>query len=373
VSESIAAFYAELGQSVSWPVGYGSGYLTGSLASKVLIVTFSEFGPHDPADAYNAGEAGTDHAPVRRCSSSAARCRAGPQFGAYPELDNRGRTTRTTSADARLRDGLRHRAHARLNVPASEIGPARGRFPGQPGSGRRRNTYTASRPSVPAGVGGLGGKSGFSGRPPRPAVAMRSTHTRDPRQNARSREASYAFRLRPGGEGSVRGVTERRGRRRSPAHAVEDAHPTTPMPCACPRGSCRAAGYLTVVCQHLPGDVQLARRSRQVDDRAGLPAAVIGRRPYRGGETSGPGSQTRSRPTSVAGCRCRRPRRGRLRQVLALAGAAEGARRVRTHGWCTGREEIEVVLLRRLHVPVTAPVQQLYGVRRRATDVLHSL
>jgi uncharacterized protein (DUF1501 family) len=61
LSDGISGLYNELNQSVTLPVGY-TGYLDGNLASKVVIVTFSEFARTMRQNAYGPDAAGTDHA-----------------------------------------------------------------------------------------------------------------------------------------------------------------------------------------------------------------------------------------------------------------------------------------------------------------------
>ncbi len=61
ISDGMAALYNDLDQSITLPGGY-SGYLTGNLASKIVIVTFSEFARTIRQNAYGQGAAGTDHA-----------------------------------------------------------------------------------------------------------------------------------------------------------------------------------------------------------------------------------------------------------------------------------------------------------------------
>lgn len=146
VSESIAAFYGELNQAVSLPGGY-SGYLTGNLASQVLIVTFSEFGRTIRQNAYNAGPAGTDHA-----TSAPQFVIGGPviggQYGAYPLLDDPGSENED---DLRMTHDFRDlfgTILARwLNVSVSDIGPGAGKiFPATPEVDSDGNDYTAFTP-----------------------------------------------------------------------------------------------------------------------------------------------------------------------------------------------------------------------------------
>ena len=61
ISDGIAGLYNDMNSVVSLPVGY-SGYRTGNLANKILIVTFSEFARTMRQNASNQNAAGTDHA-----------------------------------------------------------------------------------------------------------------------------------------------------------------------------------------------------------------------------------------------------------------------------------------------------------------------
>ncbi|MBI3249636.1 MAG: DUF1501 domain-containing protein [Deltaproteobacteria bacterium] len=85
VSESVAAFFNDMQQSVSLPAGY-NGYETGSLANKVVIVTFSEFGRTIHQNDLDPQKAGTDHA---TCSPMFVLGGAvqGGQYGTYPSLN----------------------------------------------------------------------------------------------------------------------------------------------------------------------------------------------------------------------------------------------------------------------------------------------
>jgi uncharacterized protein (DUF1501 family) len=89
VSESIAAFYGELARSVTLPGGY-SGYQTGDLSSKVVLLTFTEFGRTIRQNASDAGKAGTDHATSGPQFVVGGTVLGGQQYGAYPQLDDPG-------------------------------------------------------------------------------------------------------------------------------------------------------------------------------------------------------------------------------------------------------------------------------------------
>ncbi len=85
VSESIAAFYNDMKQSISLPSGY-SNYETASLANKVLIVTFSEFGRTIRQNDLNPTKAGTDHASSLPMFILGGTVQGG-QYGQYPSLE----------------------------------------------------------------------------------------------------------------------------------------------------------------------------------------------------------------------------------------------------------------------------------------------
>jgi uncharacterized protein (DUF1501 family) len=147
VSESIAAFYGELNQTVSLPGGY-SGYLTGNLASQVLIVTFSEFGRTIRQNAYNPGPAGTDHATSAPQFVIGAPVIGGQQYGAYPLLDNPGSENED---DLRMtcdfRDLFGTILARWLNVSVTDIGPGAGKiFPATPQVDSDGNSYTSFTP-----------------------------------------------------------------------------------------------------------------------------------------------------------------------------------------------------------------------------------
>jgi uncharacterized protein (DUF1501 family) len=91
ISDGIAGLYNELNQSVTLPGGY-SGYKTVNLASKVIIVTFSEFARTMRQNAAGENAAGTDHAAcgVQFVAGGAV---LGGQYGPHavladPRLDN---------------------------------------------------------------------------------------------------------------------------------------------------------------------------------------------------------------------------------------------------------------------------------------------
>lgn len=147
VSEAISAFWNDMKQSVTLPGGY-SGYLTGDLSDRVLIVTLSEFGRTNKQNAPGASQAGTDHgraAPqfVIGKSSGAGGLLSAGIHGEYPTLD-----------DPDLDDDLRPTHDFRdlygtilerwLNVPVADIGPGPGKlFAATPNPDWLGNSYTS--------------------------------------------------------------------------------------------------------------------------------------------------------------------------------------------------------------------------------------
>ncbi len=146
ISEAIGALWAELKTPVTLPGGY-SGYLTGDLSDRVIIVTLSEFGRTSKQNAQDQNAAGTDHG------------RAAVQFVVGPSsLTNAGiHGTYPVIADPILDNDLRHSFDYRdfygtilerwLNVPTSDIGPAPGKLfattPIPDGLGQSYTSYTA--------------------------------------------------------------------------------------------------------------------------------------------------------------------------------------------------------------------------------------
>jgi uncharacterized protein (DUF1501 family) len=144
VSEAVAAFWQDMKQSVTLPPGL-SGYRTGDLSDKVMIVTLSEFGRTNRQNASNANTAGTDHggsAPQFVIGSSVA----GGIHGEYPTL-----------SDPELWNDLRMTYDFRdlygtilerwLNVSASDIGPGPGKiFAATPTADWLGQSYTGYTP-----------------------------------------------------------------------------------------------------------------------------------------------------------------------------------------------------------------------------------
>jgi uncharacterized protein (DUF1501 family) len=145
VSETIAAFYNEMKQSVSLPPGY-SGFQTGDLSSKILIVTLSEFGRTIRQNA-TSQEAGTDHA-TSACQLVVGASVTGGQYGIYPQLDDPGSEN---ADDLRMtydfRDLFGTILSRWLNVPTSALGPGPGKIlAATPDTDPDGNSYTAFTP-----------------------------------------------------------------------------------------------------------------------------------------------------------------------------------------------------------------------------------
>jgi uncharacterized protein (DUF1501 family) len=121
VSESIAAFYNEMAQSITLPGGY-SGYRTGNLASKVLVVVFSEFGRTIRQNSYNANNAGTDHAASSPLIALGGTV-VGGQYGAYPLLDDPGENEDDLKMTHDFRDVFGTVLTRWLGVPLADVGP----------------------------------------------------------------------------------------------------------------------------------------------------------------------------------------------------------------------------------------------------------
>jgi uncharacterized protein (DUF1501 family) len=147
LSESLAAFYGELNQAVSLPGGY-SNYLTGNLASKVVIVAFSEFGRTLHQNATDPTAAGTDHAtsaPMLVLGQPVI----GGQYGRYPALDDpvdgsNGNDLRMTHDG---RDVFGTVLTRWLNLPAATLGPGPGKlFPATLSPDDNGDDYTAFTP-----------------------------------------------------------------------------------------------------------------------------------------------------------------------------------------------------------------------------------
>jgi len=159
ISESIAAFYGEMNQAITLPGGY-SGYLTGNLASKVIIMTFTEFGRTIRQNAPGVTAAGTDHASATPQFVVGGTV-IGGQYGVYPLLDNTkdgpghaniyGGYGRDNDDDLPMtwdfRDYFGTVLTRWLNVPVSDLGPGPGKiFPSTPIADDLNNDYTAFTP-----------------------------------------------------------------------------------------------------------------------------------------------------------------------------------------------------------------------------------
>lgn len=127
LSEALAAFYSEMGQSVTLPSKL-TGYQTADQTNRVVIVTFSEFGRTIRQNATDATKAGTDHAASAPQFVIGGKVLGG-QYGAYPQLDDPG-----SEADDDLklstdfRDVYGTIMNKWLNVPVADLGPGPGKI-----------------------------------------------------------------------------------------------------------------------------------------------------------------------------------------------------------------------------------------------------
>ena len=142
----MAAFYDELNRSVALPPGY-TGYRTGNLASKVVILTFSEFGRTIRQNAVNPNTAGTDHA-TSAVQFVLGGTVLGGQYGAYPLLDDPGAENEDDlKMTYDFRDYFGTVLTRWLGVAPAALGPGPGAlFPANPLPDADGNTYTASTP-----------------------------------------------------------------------------------------------------------------------------------------------------------------------------------------------------------------------------------
>ena len=145
VSEAVGAFWNEMkGSGMSTPAGYGT-YDTSDLSSRVLIVTFSEFGRTSRQNSDSASTAGTDHgrSAVQFVVGSTVNAGIHGQHPALadPALDDDMRPTYD------MRDFFGTILEKWLNVPPSIIGPGAGKmFAATPTPDWLGNSYTAYTP-----------------------------------------------------------------------------------------------------------------------------------------------------------------------------------------------------------------------------------
>jgi len=127
VSEGVAGLYNDLAQPVTLPGGY-TGYLTGSLASKIVIVTVSEFGRTIRQNAYSPGSAGTDHATSAPQFVVGGNV-IGGQYGAYPHFDDPGaENVDDLKMSIDIRDLYGTILNRWLNVSLAALGPGTGKI-----------------------------------------------------------------------------------------------------------------------------------------------------------------------------------------------------------------------------------------------------
>jgi len=146
VSESITAFYNELGQSVTLPGTY-TGYRTGPLVDDVLIVVFSEFGRTIRQNNKDPLKAGTDHASSAPQFVIGGKV-VGGQYGAYPQLENPSEDNRDDlKMTTDFRDVYGTVLSYWLGVPSADLGPGAGKLlTATPTPDADGKTYTAFTP-----------------------------------------------------------------------------------------------------------------------------------------------------------------------------------------------------------------------------------
>jgi uncharacterized protein (DUF1501 family) len=144
VSEALAAFHGELGQTVTIP-GNPSGYQTGDVSPRVVVVVFSEFGRtiRQNAPGINAG---TDHAAPSIVMVLGGGV-VGGQYGAYPLLDDPGDNDDDLKMTYDFRDVFGTILTSHLGVPAVDVGPGAGKIlPATPEVDDLGNSYTTFTP-----------------------------------------------------------------------------------------------------------------------------------------------------------------------------------------------------------------------------------
>jgi hypothetical protein len=122
VSEAIGGLWAELSSTVTLPPGY-TGYLTGDLSNRVIIVTLSEFGRTSKQNAQDQNAAGTDH------GRSAPQFVVGPSSHINPGLHGEYPLIADPVLDNDLRNAFDYRdfygtiLERWLGVSTTDIGP----------------------------------------------------------------------------------------------------------------------------------------------------------------------------------------------------------------------------------------------------------
>ena len=120
ISDGIAGLYNDMNSVVSLPGGY-TGYRTGNLASKILVVTFSEFARTMRQNAYGANAAGTDHA-TSAPQFVVGGTVLGGQYGAHAQLDDpRANNDDDLKFTHDFRDLYGEILSRWLNVPTTEL------------------------------------------------------------------------------------------------------------------------------------------------------------------------------------------------------------------------------------------------------------
>jgi len=144
VSEAVAAFHGEVSQSVTLPGGY-TGYQTGDVSPRVVVVVFSEFGRtiRQNAPGINAG---TDHAAPSVVLVTGGAV-AGGQYGAYPLLDDPGENDDDLRMTFDFRDVFGTVLTRHLGVAEADVGPGPGKIlPATPEVDPLGNSYTSFTP-----------------------------------------------------------------------------------------------------------------------------------------------------------------------------------------------------------------------------------
>jgi uncharacterized protein (DUF1501 family) len=144
VSEAVAAFHGEVSQAVTLPGGY-SGYQTGDVSPRVLVVVWSEFGRTIRQNAPGTN-AGTDHAAPSIILVTGGGV-AGGQYGAYPLLDDPGENEDDLRMTFDFRDVFGTILTRHLGVPEIDVGPGPGKLlPATPEVDPLGNNYTGFAP-----------------------------------------------------------------------------------------------------------------------------------------------------------------------------------------------------------------------------------
>lgn len=145
VSDGITALYGDMSSSVTLPGGY-SGYRSGNLADRIVIVTFSEFARTMRQNAYGSGVAGTDHA-ASGPQFVVGGTVIGGQYGAHAQLaDPRASNEDDLKFTTDFRDLYGEILSRWLNVPAGDLVGAGKIFAQTPSANPEEPAYLAYTP-----------------------------------------------------------------------------------------------------------------------------------------------------------------------------------------------------------------------------------